>query len=672
MKTNKLKPFVLSRTTVLCCTKNPVHFFAIISNRNCSKKFLLIILLLCFQFTFSQNQKIDSLANLLQNEKDYRIKLKLLSELVTLQSQTDFEKAIVYSRQGITLSENTKDAEWQPTFYEMHGRIHANLLELDSASFYFNKALVGYKSIDNKKGQATTLFKIGWINKRKGDIEQALKVDLEALKLMEAIDDITGIAGAYSRISEDLNNQGRHNEALEYALKTIKLCKQNHLDTELVYAYTSAGDSYLALGNFQESYNYFNEAINLAKTLNFSVYDLLNFSNNRANSLKRMGKYQEAKKEYETTLTKAKEVNYENAIYVITANLGEVTMLLGNYEEALNYQLQTVELQETNGDVSNLTENYGHVSTIYEKLGNYAKALEYQKKARVMRDSTAAIESDKVMSNLLTKYETVKKEETIKTQEAKISQQQKTQILYITIAGLLTLSLIGMFSSIKNIRKKREKLLALNIELEKKNKQNELLLKEIHHRVKNNLELVKSLIALQSAQLEDSATKDAMIASQNRVQSMGIIHQKLYQGTNLGSIEMKDYFLNLSEGILDTFNTEDQVKIECAMDNLELDVDTAVPIGLIVNELLTNALKYAFPDNKKGNIKISLLQDKPDILTLKVVDNGIGKVHGITPKGTGFGSQLIKLLTQQLNGEMQEENTNGTSVLFHFKLHNAA
>jgi two-component sensor histidine kinase len=305
-------------------------------------------------------------------------------------------------------------------------------------------------------------------------------------------------------------------------------------------------------------------------------------------------------------------------------------------------------------------------------MGDYPKALEYQKKARVMRDSTAAIESDKVMSNLLTKYETVKKEETIKNQEATISQQQKTQILYIVIAAILTLSLIGMLSSMGNIRKKRKKLQVLNLELETKNKQNELLLREIHHRVKNNLELVKSLISLQSAQLEDSATKEAMIASQNRVQSMGIIHQKLYQGENLGSIEMKDYFVNLSEGILDTFNQEDKVKIECAMDQLELDVDTAVPIGLIVNELLTNALKYAFSENQKGNIQISLLKEVPDVLTLRVVDNGIGKIQGIAPKGTGFGSQLIKLLTLQLNGEMQEENTNGTTVLFHFKLKPAA
>jgi two-component sensor histidine kinase len=624
------------------------------------------------QFAFGQNKKVDSLSNQLQNETDNLIKLELINELANIEFQSNFHKALVYARQGVFLSEKTKNTQWQPKFYELQGRMHANLLELDSASFYFNKALHGYKTINDQRGQATTYFKIGWVHKRKGEIEQALKVDLEALKLMEALDDTSGIAGAYSRISEDLNKQGRHNEALEYALKTIDISKKNQLNTELAYAYTSAGDTYMAMGNYQESFNYYDESVILVKTLDFSTYDLINFSNNRANALKRMGKLEEAKKEYESTLAEAKKMNYENGIYVITANLGEINLLLGNYEDALKYQLLTVNLQETNGDVSNLTENYDHVSSIYEKLGNYPKALEYQKKARVMRDSTAAIESDKVMSNLLTQYETEKKEETIKTQEAKISQQQKTQILYIAIAAILTFSLIGMFSSMRNIRKKREKLQVLNLELETKNKQNELLLREIHHRVKNNLELVKSLISLQSAQLEDSATKDAMIASQNRVQSMGIIHQKLYQGENLGSIEMKDYFINLSEGILDTFNQEDQVKIECAMDQLELDVDTAVPIGLIVNELLTNALKYAFPENKKGNIQISLLKDRPDVLTLKVVDNGIGKTQGIAPKGTGFGSQLIKLLTLQLNGEMLEENTNGTSVLFHFKLKPAA
>lgn len=178
--------------------------------------------------------------------------------------------------------------------------------------------------------------------------------------------------------------------------------------------------------------------------------------------------------------------------------------------------------------------------------------------------------------------------------------------------------------------------------------------------------MVKSLIALQSAKLEDGASKEAMLASQNRVQSMGIIHQKLYQGENLGSIEMKDYFINLSEGVLDTFNAEEKVKIECAMEQLNLDVDTAVPIGLIVNELLTNALKYAFPEGSKGKIDISLKHENEGLL-LKVADNGIGKSEKVKPMGTGFGTQLIQLLTQQLDGTITENNTAGTTIFFTFR-----
>jgi two-component sensor histidine kinase len=277
-------------------------------------------------------------------------------------------------------------------------------------------------------------------------------------------------------------------------------------------------------------------------------------------------------------------------------------MMLGNYPEALKYQLKTVGLQEKTHDLSNLTENYEHVSSIYEKMGDYVNALKYQKLSRKMRDSTAKIKSDIEMSELLTQFETEKKDKTIALQVSKISQQKKTQTLYIILAALLVFILFGLFYSYQKRRKKNQLLIKLNGQLDVKNKQNELLLKEIHHRVKNNLELVKSLLALQSAKLSDAASKDVMLQSQSRVQSMGIIHQKLYQGENLGSIEMKDYFINLGEGILDTFNAEDKVKIEYAMDKLELDVDTAVPIGLIVNELLTNSLKYAFPNNNNGNI----------------------------------------------------------------------
>jgi len=611
----------------------------------------------------AQNQPYDSLEKRLAIEKSYEKKLTILNQLVDAAFREDLNKGLKYTRNGVALADKTGDKNWQPKFYEMQGRMHANLLELDSAMFYFAKASSGYIAINNKKGQATTLFKIAWVHKKREEIEKAMEVDLQALKLMEAIDDKKGIAGAYNRISEDLSRQERQVEAMGYVKKTIALCEKSGLKEELVFAYNSAGDVSIAMGLHQQSLNYFDSTIALAKSLNLSGLNLSDFINSRGNSLKRLGRYNDAMAAYKEAMSLAQQANYSNAITALTANLGEINLLTGNYNEALKYQLETVRLQEKDGDISNLTENYGHVSTIYEKLGNYPLALTYQKKARVMRDSTARIESDKAMSKMLTQYETKKKEATIALQEKQISQQKLVQWLSIGVAVLLAGFLLFGYRSYL-ARTKANRLLAA------KNAENELLLKEIHHRVKNNLEVVSSLLALQSAQIDDPNTKDAMLEGQNRVQSIGIVHQKLYQGTNLGAIEMKDYFINLGESILDSFGAEKRVTIECAMDQLDVDIDTAVPLGLIVNELLTNTLKYAFPEGKNGIVRIKLEKRRDGILQLEVSDNGVGK-SGVT-KGTGFGSQLLSLLTQQLSGSMREEVKDGTSIYFEFKMNKAA
>jgi two-component sensor histidine kinase len=628
-------------------------------------KKIYFILLFVAPLLVAQNKSLDSLQHLLQKEPKASVKFELLKNMIAVADQTDFMLANDYARQGVILAQKKNDAKWLPQFHEMLGRNYANQLQLDSASAHFDKALKGYLSNGDKKGQATTYFKMGWVSKKRGDFEQAMEGDLKALKLMESIGDKKGIAAANIRISEDLVQQERYKEALDYADKNIAYCKQNGLKEQLAFSYFSAGDAAIRSGDFKKSYFYLSTALKMSEAQGLDKSTLSDMHNSVGNALKRLRRYKEALVHYQTAMAFAKELNYGNAIQAVTANLGEVNLLMGNYREALPYQLETVKLQEASNDISNLTENYGHVSTIYEKLGNYPLALHYEKKARAIRDSVNKRESDKVMSGLLTQYEAGKREATIAAQKSQISQQRMVQWLSIGVATLLAILLIFGHRSYKERTKS-------NTLLSAKNAENELLMREIHHRVKNNLELVKSLLALQSAHLEDSAIKDAMLESQNRVQSMGIIHQKLYQGDNLGSIEMKDYFLNLSEGILDSFNAEEQVKIECVMSDLELDIDTAVPIGLIVNELLTNALKYAFPENAKGNIQISLEQTTPRQLTLKVVDNGIGKMVNAATKGTGFGTQLIQLLTQQLNGTMHENAQYGTETLFYFKTKAAA
>ncbi len=392
------------------------------------KIFAFCILFTAAQLTYSQPNPYDSLELQLTSAKADTQKLEILKQLVDVAFGSDLQKALLYAKQGVQLSDKIGDKNWQPEFYEMEGRMHANLLQLDSASSFFDKAIKGYTAIDNKRGQATTLFKIAWVHKKKGEIDKAMAADLQASHLMETLGDQQGIAGAYERVCEDLTRQGRLKEAMKYAQSAIDICEKNHLDNELVYALTNAGDVAIAAGNNQQAFDYFDRAMKLALAQKFNEVSLADFYNNRGNALKRLGRYPEALKDYQTALTIAKKTNYSNAISATIANLGEVNLLMGNYKEALGYQLETVRLQEKDNDLSNITENYLHVSTIYEQLGDFKSALDYHKKALLIRDSIASVESDAAMSKMLTQYETKKKEATIATQQHEISATKKSAV----------------------------------------------------------------------------------------------------------------------------------------------------------------------------------------------------------------------------------------------------
>ncbi|MFY7912804.1 MAG: tetratricopeptide repeat-containing sensor histidine kinase [Emticicia sp.] len=324
----------------------------------------------------------------------------------------------------------------------------------------------------------------------------------------------------------------------------------------------------------------------------------------------------------------------------------------------------------------------GLLSQIFEK-NNPIKAFDYLKLSMAAKDTVTNIEKNKQVKIL-----EIKEKQRIEDLNL-AAVYAKNELRFNTVIGLLFTALLTAFILYRNNRQKqkantvlqeqKEKINSQNITLETtlnqltaKNAENELLLKEIHHRVKNNLEVVSSLLALQSAKIEDPEIQDAMLASQNRVQSMGILHQKLYQSEHLAFIEMKNYFQNLCENILDSYNETDRIEVNIDMNEIELDVDTAVPVGLIVNELLTNSLKYAFPNGKKGTIKLSLENIDKNNLTLKISDNGIGKSLDTKAKGTGFGTQLVDLLTRQIGGKLTQEVREGTIISIDFKRQLAA
>ncbi len=201
-------------------------------------------------------------------------------------------------------------------------------------------------------------------------------------------------------------------------------------------------------------------------------------------------------------------------------------------------------------------------------------------------------------------------------------------------------------------------------------KEKEILLKEIHHRVKNNLQIVTSLLKLQSGYVKDEKIKQLFKESQNRVQSMSLIHQKLYQTKDIANINFKEYLVTLSTHLQHSFGIlEDRVKIITDVRNMVMSIDNAIPAGLIINELVSNALKHAFPGNKKGAININAAYDEyKESYWIVVRDNGVGISKDIDFESVAsFGLKLVSTLVKQLDGEMEIVTAGGSEFRITFK-----
>jgi PAS domain S-box-containing protein len=193
-------------------------------------------------------------------------------------------------------------------------------------------------------------------------------------------------------------------------------------------------------------------------------------------------------------------------------------------------------------------------------------------------------------------------------------------------------------------------------------KEKEVLLKEIHHRVKNNLQVISSLLSLQSAQIKDPVTVQLFRDSQNRVRSMALIHEKLYQSHDLARIDFKGYVQSLSSYLVRSFAAEARgITFRLDVDPIELGIDQAIPCGLIINELVSNSLKYAFPNDRKGEVSISFRKEKGNQFCLEVGDNGVGFPAHIDFQNTAsLGLQLVNSLVKQLDGTVELRRSGGT------------
>jgi len=250
------------------------------------------------------------------------------------------------------------------------------------------------------------------------------------------------------------------------------------------------------------------------------------------------------------------------------------------------------------------------------------------------------------------------------------SSQLVATVLNIVVASVLIAYMVNQFIQLNSYAETKFK--AANLELKNQNRlvqaQNEektIMLKEIHHRVKNNLQVISSLLRLQSHEIEAESSKLHFKDAVHRVAAMALIHEQMYQNEDLSKIDLKVYLKSLAEELIRTYGGETKIEMKIESDLNRMGNDTLVPVALIFNELISNSLKHAFTDRESGRIEVELCEmEKDDTFSLMYRDNGS---WADAPKENSFGLELIATLTEQLDGKVQRTFEDGTKYEFILK-----
>jgi len=243
------------------------------------------------------------------------------------------------------------------------------------------------------------------------------------------------------------------------------------------------------------------------------------------------------------------------------------------------------------------------------------------------------------------------------------------QNIFSFLSVLFSVYLLGGVLG-KNLLKAHHNLYKTKMEIEERIHEKDTLLKEVHHRVKNNLQTVSSLLSLQSRGIKDEKVKNLIKSSQNRVISMAMVHEMLYMRDDLSKIDYKSYVEELSEYLVKSVKGADSnVKVNINIPQIELGIDTAIPLGLLINEALTNALKYGIKGNTQGEIHIELKKIADKDYVLNIGDNGVGFSEDVNFKNTrSLGLKLIHNLARQLKGSIiRDFSKKGTNYIVNFK-----
>jgi two-component sensor histidine kinase len=583
------------------------------------------------------------------------------------------------------------------SFYQSHiGWNFLALSQYDSALRYYYESL---NSLDSKPElTASTLECMGVAYSSKDYPDSSIHYYNKALTLYAELRDTVhsvSIEGNLAFIYEDM---GLYEKALESAFNALTKLEDQKPNRTLASCYNTIGFIYSKTEDYPNALTYYTKAL--------AVRRQMGYAKGVAQSYNNIGELYIRSHQYDSALANLfrseaikRKMEDKNALGVTLNNIGEVYLALSNAKKGEAYFIESLGIKRESGErlgevialnnlgglkisqrdykraeirldeAETLVRKVGALDhlrktlelkvKLYKAMNNYPTAFRYTEELLVIKDSL--LNKDKIESlvAMQTLYETEKKEQHIALlqQEKELQRAEintKMSWIRLLVVSIVLITIIGALSFYSYRLNRRSKRRA------------EMHLKELHHRVKNNLQILSSVFTLQSQYLTDATAIQAVKSSEGRVNAMALIHKKLYNGDKNLDINLNEYITELIQYLVQSYGyAQKELKLNVEIEAIRLDVDKAIPIGLIINELVSNAFKYAYTNQEHPELNVNLKLQGKEHLLVEISDNGNGTSTEIKIESPqSFGLKMVTILTKELHGKLNVQTNNGTGFYF--------
>ncbi len=542
--------------------------------------------------------------------------------------------------------------------------------EVDSVMYYETQALKISEKIGYEFGKTHALTSFGLIYRIKGEYSKALDNFFKALAIYEHKKDTFHILVQISNIASVYYLQADIKKAKTYYLKAIAISRRigdRRIESDnlcnLAGVYNDEGD-------YVNSEKCLNDALKIDRDMKNDIgvtHELVDLGQLYLSA----GQYEKALAFAKEALALSEKLGYDNVISTCYKTMGQASFKMHKYANAESYFLKALKISREMHDMNDKMQVESNLSDFYEATGKPDKALLHYKNYIQYRDSMYNEENTRKSVETEMNYEFDKKQAAIKYENDKLVYQleadntlHKQWRLFFIVVIILTLVVLFFVKRAYDNKKKLAALLAAE------EQRKDVLLQEVHHRINNNLQIISSLLTLQANTADNEKLTEYLVQSQNRIQSLSAMHELLYDTNSPLEINMKDYLHKVLDFHRDVAGCMPiPVTIEEDVASVFFPTKLAVPVALIINELVTNALKYAFTGKEKGCVKVTL-QGNPaeNNWVVTVSDNGKGLPSEGGGRKDSLGLKLVNIMTRQIKGTFLSKNEQGAFFSLIFNL----